>query len=228
MPESESHPTGRRRYDKKMPAVEALPKPPASLEPKPDARVEPPVGESDPEQPDLIPNRLREKELQELLRHRLQGHATYHPACEQCRMSRSVKQHRRSQGSKGIEIQADFAILEGLSSQNFKILCLAEKQSGAVGYVSVGSNYDKVVTETGKWAASIGVTGPSSATVLVRSDMEPSLTALLRRSIPGTFETVAPQEHEQVGSAERSVRLLKERLSCLRADAQGSGFDLVM
>ena len=58
--------------------------------------------------------------------------------------------------------------------------------------------------------------------------MEPSLVNLLRRAIPGIVETVGPQEHEQVGSAERSVRLLKERLSCLRADSQGAGFDIVL
>ena len=75
-------------------------------------------------------------------------------------MSRSVKQHRRSQGSKGIEVQADFGVVEALSNQNFKVLCLTERESGAVGYVAVGSKYDKVVAETSRWAASIGVTGP--------------------------------------------------------------------
>ena len=204
---------------------------PFEPEPKESKEVDLPVGEPNLDQPtpDLVPNRLKEKELRELLKHRLQGHASYHPACEHCRMSRSVKQRKRSQGSKGVEVQADFAVVEALSNQNcFKVLCLTERESGAVGYVAVGSNYDKVVAETGKWAASIGVTGPSSATVLVRSDMEPSLVNLLRRAIPCIVETVGPQEHEQVGSAERSVRLLKERLSCLRADAQGAGFDIVL
>ena len=91
----------RRRFDSKQPPVNV---PSKELEPfEPESKEskdsELPVGDPnlDPTETDLVPNRLKDKELRELLKHRLQGHASYHPACEQCRMSRSVKQRKRSQ-----------------------------------------------------------------------------------------------------------------------------------
>lgn len=175
-------------------------------------------------------NRLHEKESKELHRHHLAGHATYHPSCESCRLARGVKRHRRSQGEFGIELQADFAVLSSSSQassadNSVKVLCLVERESNAVGYITMSSDYGKNCREIAKWVESVGIAGPSSAIVLVKSDMEPALLALLRKAIPGKVESVGPQAHEEVGGAEQSVRALKEKIACLRHSAQRFGYD---
>lgn len=205
----EPHPTGRKRYHSKQP--------PTVDQPLPET-----IDDSD------IPrNRLHEKETKDLHKHHLDGHATYHPGCESCRLSRGIKRHRRSQGEFGIELQADFAVLSSSSEsrESVKVLCLVERESNAVGYIAMTSDYDKNCREVAKWAESVGIVGPSSAVILVKGDMEPSLLALLRKSIPGKVEAVGPQSHEEVGAAEKTVRDLKEKVSCLRHAAQTFGYD---
>ena len=169
----------------------------------------------------MIPrNRLLEKETAELLKHRQNGHSTYHPSCEACRVSKSVYHHRRkTQGKEGVELAADFGVIN-----NIKILCLTEASSGSVGYVAVGSSREIVVNEILRWVQSVGVTGPSTSVVLCKSDLEPALLSLLKQAIPGRVESVPPQAHEQVGSAERTVRRFKEQWSCLQYDARMLGY----
>ena len=237
------HPTGKVRYHSKMPSYRARTDPSNlqivptdyhnrhdSSSPEDIPLPEPGEFDEDPHNPhhkdsqnpdsELTPrNRLKEQEEKSLFQHVLNGHATYHPACESCRLSRGVTRHvSRKLGE--LEIQADFAIIQG-----FKILVLVEKESGAVGFVFVSQNHEGVIREIERWVTSVGLAGPSSACILVRSDLEPALVSLLKKSIPGRVETVPPEAHEQVGSAERGVRLLKERMSCLRYEIQQQGCD---
>ena len=205
---SRGHPTGRRRYSMKAPPAVVQSQPPDPGIPE---EIEPISLEEDQEAKANRPrNRLLEIEERDLLKHRLQGHVTYHPSCEACRVSKSVNQHRRKkQGEAGVEIVADFAMLE-----REKVLCLVEGSSGSIGYIHVSSNRDLTVRELLKWCESIGVTGPSTAVILVRADLEPALLSLLKQGIPGKVESVPPQSPEMVGGAERSVRRLKEQWSC--------------
>ena len=119
-------------------------------------------------------------------------------------------------------MQADFAVLDN----HHKVLCLTERSSGAIGFVFMSQNYETNVREISKWVESVGVTGPTTAaSILVRSDMEPSLLNLLKKAMPARVEAISPDAHEEVGAAERTVRLLKERIACLRHSAQALGFD---
>ena len=133
--------------------------------------------------PDRPPNRLWQKEMDDLRDHRMNGHATYHPACPQCIACRGVQRHARRQGTKGIEIQADFAVLG-----RHKVLALVEVSSNSMGFVYMRASHEVTANEVLAWARSIGVTGPSTCVVYVKLDAEPSLVSFLERSLPATCQ----------------------------------------
>ena len=115
-----NHPTGRRRYSMKAPPAvvqrESQPNDPGIPN-----ELEPISLEDDQEAKANRPrNRLLEIEERDLMKHRLQGHVTYHPSCEACKVSKSTHQHRRKkQGEAGVEIVADFAMLERERERRF-------------------------------------------------------------------------------------------------------------
>lgn len=203
--------------------------PPSALHGKPSAEVSD-GGEKPSEVEDLsVPrNRLRDREDHELFVHRLQGHASYDPRCDHCVCSRGVKQHRRRQGESDIEVAVDLGFVEASEGGQHKVLCMSERASGALGFVFCGANYETTCSEVLRWFQSIGITGPSRCTVLVRADCEPALKGLMRKAVPCRVEEVGPQVHEQVGAAERAVRSLKERLACLKLDLMHEGFEMIL
>lgn len=170
-----------------------------------------------------VPNRLKQREEVELFHHRLKGHSTYHPACTQCRAARGVHRHGRTQGVRGIEVQADFIVLG-----DYRIISLVEVSSGALGYVYMRSNHDLVITELQRWARSVGITGPSTATCYVKTDMESSLVRILEKGLAGRFECNPPQTPEATGAAERAVRYFKEMLSTLKQDYLDRKYQLLV
>ena len=220
MPPSQrpDHPTGGRRFVGKQPSVLENSNADGPIDhplPSPDDDLDVETDHSAPR------NRLWEQETRDLFKHRAQGHATYHPACPQCIGARGVTKHRRKQGERGIEVQADFAVFE-----DFRVLCLVETSSGSLGYIYMRANREVSLNETLAWARSVGITGPSSCVVYIKHDAEPSLVSSLEKALPAKLEKSAPQSHESVGNAERSVRYLQETLAILKQDLLDAGFRL--
>ena len=168
-------------------------------------------------------NRLWGEVRSSLIRHRMEGHATYHPSCPACVGAKGVFRHsRKDKAVRSMEVQADFCFVGGV-----KMLVLAELGSGALGFVKADAESRELVqNEIRAWARSVGVAGPSSTVISVRVDAEPALTSLLEGVLPCKLEKSAPQSPESTGGAERAARVLKESLACLETDLSDSGFRL--
>ena len=89
-------------------------------------------------------------------------------------------------------------------------------------------NTEVAQTEVRAWARSIGITGPSTTVVGIRTDAEQSLVNFLESSLVGRIEKSAPQTPESTGGAERAVRVLKENLACISQDLLDDGFQLLV
>ena len=120
----------------------------------------------------------------------------------------------------------DFCYLHVPGGGTREILVLYERASGLVGFIAMQDNRESVKAEVKRWFELAGLSGPSSATVIVRTDAQQSLAVLMKSSVACQVQSAAPQHHELVGGAERSVRNLKEQLSTLRSDLQAQGWDI--
>ena len=172
----------------------------------------------------------------ELEQHRNQGHTPHNPHCLECARGRTTFAHRRRNGDTiETEVQADFGFLsqEGEVSEveqsgAIRILVLTEVLSGAVGYVVVSDELSKVRGLVEKWLLHFGLESQSCSVVL-HTDAEQAVRTLISSSSRKfTFHVRKSrnQQHQSVGSAERSVRRLRETLSILRADLNQAGWDV--
>ena len=93
----------------------------------------------------------------------------------------------------------------------------------------MSQNYETNVREISKWVESVGVTWPTtSASILVRSDMEPALLALLKKAMPARVESIPPDPTAMRRWGQlrgRSGFSRSELIACLRHSAQTLGFD---
>ena len=162
---------------------------------------------------------LSRRTQEELEVHRTKGHVPFHPDCEHCVKSRGVNRHRRRlEHGLETEIVADFMYLSAVgesvsvvdqqTDDSFKVLVLRESFSSCVGAIVMTENVSKDRALLMKWLAEFGLFGASDR-----------YTFLVRKA--------APQAHEQIGGAERTVRVLKEGLATLQSDFQELGFALV-
>lgn len=173
-----------------------------------------------------------------LEQHRLQGHTPFDPRCVICARGKTVFQRRkRTPDRLETEIQADFAFLtkrgelleDDVNTEGcFKVLVLTEVFTGCVGYVMVTDN-GHVKTLVEKWLMHFGLTSQETSIILV-TDAEKAVGELVGTSTAKfTFQIrrANPQQHRSVGAAERTVRKLKEPLSCVRADMNSGGVDVI-
>ena len=189
-----------------------------------------PLPEIDAEMQDEEPkpvNRIAVREEKELFQHRIRGHSDFDPRCQHCATARGISQHRRrnTEGSH-IEVMVDFCYLHVPGGGTREMLVMHERASGLVGFVAMQDNREPVKAEVKRWFELAGLSGPSPATVIVRTDAQQSLAVLMRSSVACQVQSAAPQHHELVGGAERSVPSLKEHLSTLRSDMQAQGWDI--
>ena len=89
-------------------------------------------------------------------------------------------------------------------------------------------NVDHTLAECRRYFQQLGVSEQSTMNIEVLTDSERALGTLLKKlGLPLVIKTAAPQSHQSVGLVERSVRRMKEMLSCLRSDLRSHGFDIV-
>ena len=173
-------------------------------------------------------NRLDARLERNLFRHRLEGHTSFDPNCEQCVAARGVKHHRKrhADGTETCEIFLDFCFLDVPGRDQVKVLVMVEPVTSTVAYVHVGENVEKTVSEITKFFNYVGFGGASTnVRVFVRVDNDQSLARLFRMS-GAVCEKAAPQSHEAIGHAERRVRTLKEHLAAIRLELQSKGLDI--
>ena len=173
----------------------------------------------------------------ELARHRRQGHIPFNPNCLECAKGRSVFQHRRDTGDrKEVSIQADFAFLNTTGEivadelpGSVKILVLTEMMSRCIGYVVVGEDVEAARRQIVVWLQHFGLTS-KAVSIDVHTDSERAVGEIIGSSTGRyTFaiRRAAPQQHRSIGSAERTVRELKESFAVLRADLNAQGLDVM-
>ena len=172
----------------------------------------------------------------ELARHRRQGHIPFNPNCLECAKGRSVFQHRRDKGDrKEVSIQADFAFLNTTGEivadelpGSVKILVLTEMMSRCIGYVVVGEDVEAARRQIVVWLQHFGLTS-KAVSIDVHTDSERAVGEIIGNSTGRytfSIRRAAPQQHRSIGSAERTVRELKESFSVLRADLNAQGLDV--
>ena len=154
----------------------------------------------------------------EMVAHRLRGHVPYEPSCEVCQSCRGVHKHRRRAGNKlSTEVFADFGFLsqEGVEDekQSFKFLVIKEVFSSSIGAIVVGD--DKVGEQQliSKWFGEFGLrTSAEEVSVVLLTDSESAVSSMVSNVSGYQFlvQKAAPQSHESVGHAERSIRMAKE------------------
>ncbi|CAE7278428.1 unnamed protein product [Symbiodinium sp. CCMP2592] len=179
---------------------------------------------------------VSQKTKEDLEIHRAKGHMPFHPDCEHCLKSRGVTQHRRK-SERGVEteIVADFMFLdssgetisvaERQTSSSFKVLVLREAFSSSIGAVMITENIAKDRGLLLKWLAEFGLSS-SQASIVLSTDSEEAVKSFVAGASDKYIFMVrkaAPQAHEQLGGAERTVRVLKEGLATLQSDFQSLG-----
>ncbi|CAE7200879.1 unnamed protein product [Symbiodinium sp. CCMP2592] len=179
---------------------------------------------------------VSQKTKEDLEIHRAKGHMPFHPDCEHCLKSRGVTQHRRK-SERGVEteIVADFMFLdssgetisvaERQTSSSFKVLVLREAFSSSIGAVMITENIAKDRGLLLKWLAEFGLSS-SQASIVLLTDSEEAVKSFVAGASDKYIFMVrkaAPQAHEQLGGAERTVRVLKEGLATLQSDFQSLG-----
>jgi hypothetical protein len=179
---------------------------------------------------------LSKEASDELEQHRRQGHMPFNAQCLECNRGRSVFQHRRKkEGSKDVELQADFCFLSQTgevsleeSERAVKILVITESMSGCLGAIVIGSDNKVVQRQLKEWLDHFGLLSKETS-IVIRTDAEISVGELIGRSV-GNYNFMVrragPQQHRSIGSAERGVREIKESLSVLRSDLNGQGLDI--
>ena len=193
---------------------------------------EPVEGESSRPQSETSDFSKLQKRVQlELSLHRRRGHIPFDNRCVHCISSRSVLRHERgkderaSMGPSSMLIQADFCFI-GPTNSKLKFVVMSESMTGMIGAALIGSNIHKTLRDMLPFFRNLGIHEGSQA-VEVLCDAEPSIMSLLMKlPIKLVIKQAAPQHHQTVGRAERSIRKVKEMVGCLRSDLRSCGFDI--
>ena len=168
-------------------------------------------------------SRLRKKDQVELELHRRRGHTPYDSRCHECRMSKSVHQHRRVVGYKTEPIvMADFFYINDM-----QFVLLTEQLTGMLGVSFMHGNVDHTVANMKQFFEALGCSSEQEVVVEVKIDAERAVATLLRR-LPYRMKIVhaAPQSHQTIGLCERGVRKMKEAIGCIRTDLRSNGYDV--
>ena len=98
----------------------------------------------------------------------------FNAQCLECNRGRSVFQHRRKkEGSKDVELQADFCFLSQTgevsleeSERAVKILVITESMSGCLGAIVIGSDNKVVQRQLKEWLDHFGLLSKETSIVI--------------------------------------------------------------
>ena len=163
----------------------------------------------------------------ELQKHVTRCHFHYSPECIQCRQGKSTYQHRRRKcGVDAHELSCDFFFY-----QQRKYLVMYDSHTGMTVFAPVG-DLEQACKWIRHWVAEFGLLGPLSNNhaLEVFTDSEKAVGALIRQAGVGRpavkLQKAPPQGHETIGSAETSVRKLKDSMATLRSSLRTYGHDI--
>ena len=179
----------------------------------------------------------------QMVQHRFRGHRPYEPTCEVCQSCRGVTKHSRKKTPKGteFEIHADFGFLnkdfewvpesEDSGRGNVKFLVLRESYSSSIGCVLMTGDRQRDNRQLQKWLFEMGLWGSKDQHSLrVITDAESSVGNFIASAglpMGVVVERAPPQGHQANGTAERTIREIKESLKTLQLDFQKMGYTLV-
>ena len=172
----------------------------------------------------------------ELELHRRRGHFPRDSRCEACKVSKSVVQHRRDlfADRRHSEVQADFFFLEDSNGTQLKFLGMRELTTGMICAAQCDVNRDQTRKQMRQFFEALGLASEGAADdtpVLVVTDAEHAVGKMfeglnIHRRI--VVERASPQGHERVGASERTVRIFKEAMQCIRHDMRSDGYDICL
>ena len=133
------------------------------------------------------------------------------------------------------EVVADFMFLDAVGESigvverqtggSIKVLVLREAFSSCIGAVVISEDIGKDRSLLIKWLSEFGL-ATASASVTLLTDAEEAVKSFVTGASDKyafMVRKAAPQAHEQIGGAERTVRVLKEGLATLQSDFQSLG-----
>ena len=169
--------------------------------------------------------------------HVMRGHQPPQPRrCEICARAYGVSISKRRDLPQKHQIQADFKDIIftcQASKESFKVkyLVMVHVETGCLGFSAIGEDYSKSLGAIRDFFLYLGLTGTAGPSVEVLSDAEIRIGKMIRQvQLDGRHilvQRAAPQEHQTVGYAERSVRKLKESLKILEIQLREDGYCLV-
>ena len=181
----------------------------------------------------------------QMVQHRFRGHRPCEPTCEVCQSCRGVTKHSRKKTPKGTEFEnhadADFGFLnkdfewvpesEDSERGNVKFLVLRESYSPSIGCVLMTGDRQRDNRQLQKWLFEMGLWGSKDQHSLrVITDAESSVGNFIASAglpMGVVVEWAPPQGHQANGTAERTIREIKESLKTLQLDFQKMGYTLV-
>ena len=117
------------------------------------------------------------------------------------------------------------SVVERQTGGSIKVLVLREAFSSCIGAVVISEDIGKDRGLLIKWLSEFGL-ATASASVTLLTDAEESVKSFVTGASDKyafMVRKAAPQAHEQIGGAERTVRVLKEGLATLQSDFQSLG-----
>ena len=111
------------------------------------------------------------------------------------------------------------SVAEQQTGTSIKVLVLREAFSSSIGAVVMTENIAKDMGLLLKWLAEFGLSSSTASVVLLTNSEEAVKSFVVGASEKYAFmvRKAAPQAHEQLGGAERTVRVLKEGLATCKA-----------
>ena len=152
--------------------------------------------------------------------HVQRGHYPFSPQCPECKACHSTS-HSRRRPETPCDLQADFGYAFGQ-----RVLVLWHSQSGHVMGIVTKVSVDATRSQIRLFFESLGLTGHGDPLSIV-TDKEDAVSKLIRGTDLGgrhvNYVKAAPQGHQAVGGAERSVRTMHEGLAKLNLQLRKGG-----
>ena len=161
--------------------------------------------------------------------HVLRGHQPPDPKrCVICARAHGISFSRRKQQPQRFQLQCDFKEVSFVKGK-CKFLVMAHAMTGCIGLAAVGDNSSRTVASIRDFLQFLGFVG-NGPNIEILTDSELAVGKLMKQcSTDGRHlivQRAAPQEHQTIGLAERSVRKLKESIRAIEIQLEDYGFCL--
>ena len=162
--------------------------------------------------------------------HVMRGHQPPDPRhCIICSRAHGISKPFRRSKPQLFQVQADFNDIK-FNRFSQKYLVMVHSETGCLGFAAIGPDQNRTVAAIKDFLIYLGLVG-HGPNVEILTDAEFHVSKLIKQvNAEGRHlvcQRAAPQEHQTIGHAERSVRKLKECMKTIELQLEMDGFDIV-